>query len=314
MSRQICVSAVGPAPFKREAKETYEQTVENAIAHLDRWIDKVLPDHPDIIVLNEACDRPQNLGRAEGREYYAVRGLRVREHLCGLAKREGVNLAYSAYLGHEDGSFRNATTLIGRDGNICGEYHKNNLVWEENSESNVKFGKDAPLIPMDFGRVAGVICFDLNFDELREKYRQAKPDLLVFSSMYHGGFVQRSWAYSCRSYFVGAVAGLPCTVINPVGDVVAQSTNYFPYVTHRINLDYEVVHLDYNWEKLDAVKKKYGTQVNIYDPGFLGAVLLTSEAEDTSAADMVREFEIERLDDYMLRSIENRHTAGKMEE
>lgn len=314
MARRVCISAIGPAPFEKRAEETYEQTVLKAMDHLDRWITKVLPDRPDLIVLNEACDRPGNLSRAEGLEYYAVRGARVRDHLCQLAKRECVNLAYSAYLGQEDGTLRNCTSFIGREGELCGVYHKNHLVWEENSELGVKFGKDAPGIQLDFGRVAGVICFDLNFDELREKYQKARPDLLVFSSMYHGGFVQRNWAYSCRSYFVGAVAGLPCTVINPVGDVVAQSTNYYPYVTHTVNLDYEVVHLDYNWDRLDALKKKYGAQVKIYDPGLLGAVLLSSEAEDISAADMVREFGIERLDDYMRRSLENRHTAGKMED
>ena len=68
-------------------------------------------------------------------------------------------------------------------------------------------GKDAPVFECDFGRVAFAICFDLNFDELRLKYVKAKPDLIIFSSMYHGGLMQAYWAYSCRAYFVGAIAG-----------------------------------------------------------------------------------------------------------
>lgn len=314
MARKVRVSALGPAPFERQEGATIEQTISLAKAHLETWIGKVLPDKPDFIVLPEACDRPKNMGRAEGRRYVNERGIQIRDWLCGLAREQKVNLAYSAYLPEKDGSVRNMTTFIGRDGEIRGVYHKNHLVWEEQSESGVLFGREAPLVKMDFGSIAGVICFDLNFDELREKYVRLKPEMLVFSSMYHGGFVQKNWAYSCRSYFVGAVAGLPCTIIDPLGEIVAQSTNYYPYITHTVNLDYVLVHLDYNWEKLDKMRRCYGTQVQVKDPGFLGAVMITSDSETLSAAEMAAEFGIELLDDYMERSLVHRHTPGMMEE
>ena len=101
----------------------------------------------------------------------------------------------------------------------------------------------------------------MNFEELRAKYEKSRPELLVFSSMYHGGHVQSHWAYTCRSWFVGACSGLPCNVLNPIGEVVASSTNYYPYITSTINLDYAVVHLDENWQKLNDLRKKYGVNV-----------------------------------------------------
>lgn len=314
MARSVCISALGPAPFERRDGATISQTISLAKTHLETWIEKVLPDKPDLIVLPEACDRPKNMGRAEGRRYVAERGTQIRDWLCALAREQRVNVAYSACLPEKDGSARNATTFIGRGGEIRGVYHKNHLVWEEESESGIRFGREAPIIEMDFGRAAGVICFDLNFDELREKYVRAKPELLVFSSMYHGGFVQRNWAYTCRSYFVGAVAGLPCTIIDPLGEVVAQSTNYHPYVTQTVNLDYVLAHLDYNWEKLDAMRRHYGPLVRVKDPGLLGAVMITSESDTVSASKMAAEFEIELLDDYMERSLAHRHAPGMMEE
>ena len=103
-------------------------------------------------------------------------------------------------------------------------------------------------------------------------------------------------------------------MINPVGEVVAQSTNYYPYVSHTINLDYAVAHLDYNWEKLDALRRKYGRGVEVRDPGLLGAVLITSETEGVSAMDMVADFQIELLDDYMARSLKHRRDVLQMEE
>jgi len=76
------------------------------------------------------------------------------------------------------------------------------------TESGILYGREAPVFDCDFGRVAFAICFDLNFDELRLKYVKAKPDLIVFSSVYHGGLMQAYWAYSCRAHFIGAVAEL----------------------------------------------------------------------------------------------------------
>ena len=107
--------------------------------------------------------------------------------------------------------------------------------------------------------------------------------------------------------------GNQCTIINPVGDLVAQSTNYYPFVTAQINLDHRVVHIDYNTVKFPAIKQKYGRKVKIYDPGHLGCVLMTCEAEDLTMADIVREFELELWDDYYARSMAERHMPGHIE-
>jgi len=125
--------------------------------------------------------------------------------------------------------------------------------------------------------------------------------------------MQNYWAYSCRTYFVGCIMGLQNTIISPVGEVVARSTNYFHHLSHNINLDYIVCHLDYNWHKLDAIKKKYGTKVNIYDPGYLGSVLVSSESEDLAAMDLAKEFELELLDEYFERCRNHRSMPGKIE-
>jgi hypothetical protein len=73
------------------------------------------------------------------------------------------------------------------------------------------------------------------------------------------------------------------------------------------------VHLDYNWERLRRVKAKYGPKVKITDPGCLGCVLIASEHETISVDDMIKEFEIELLDDYFVRSLAHRHKPGNME-
>lgn len=171
-------------------------------------------------------------------------------------------------------------------------------------EDGIIPGDQAPIIQCDFGKVAMAICFDLNYDELRLKYAKQQPDIILFSSVYHGGLMQSLWAYSCRSYFVSAigVVQLPSEVLSPLGEIVASSTNYFNYTVSTINLDYKLAHLDYNWERLTKLKAKYGDAVSIHDPGKVGAVMISSEDKTISAAQMVREFDIELLDPYFDRS------------
>ena len=132
--------------------------------------------------------------------------------------------------------------------------------------------------------------------------------------MYHCGLMQIYWAYACQAWFIGSVAGDQCTIINPIGDLVACSTNYYPYITSEINLDCKVVHIDYNNEKFAAAKQKYGSKLKIYDPGHVGAVLLSSESNDFTVEDILEEFAIESWDDYYARSLAHRHEAGHLEE
>jgi hypothetical protein len=77
----------------------------------------------------------------------------------------------------------------------------------------------------------------------------------------------------------------------------------FGYVTHDINLDYKVVHLAYNQEKIKKAISKYGSKIKMLDPGYLGAVLLTSETDEFTIEDIIEEYKIELLDEYFDRAL-----------
>ncbi len=307
------IATLGPHPLSADAKADPQQIVGQVIAHWQREFSQVLPDRPDLIVVPEACDRPAGFSRDQCLTYYRVRKDQVRDFFAKVAAENHCYIVYSAAREMDDGTWRNSSVLIDRQGQIAGIYNKNHVVIEETMEAGILCGRDAPVFDCDFGRVAFAICFDLNFDELRLKYVKAKPDLILFSSMYHGGLMQAYWAYSCRAHLVGAIAGLPCEIRNPLGEVVASNTNYFDYAVAEVNLDCRLAHLDYNWSRLRKLKGKYGPRVRITDPGFLGSVLISSEDEQTTVDEMVSEFNIELLDDYMTRALAHRHATGNTE-
>jgi len=282
MSRLAKIAVVSPAMLSVDDRLSHSQIIERMKEHWEKEFSQVLVDSPDLIV--------------------------VGEFFAQTAKGHKCYITYSAVRELDDGTFRNSTVIYDRQGKIAGIYDKNHPTVPE-IEENILPGKKAPVIECDFGRVACAICFDLNFDELRSQYVEQSPDLILFSSMYHGGdIVQENWAYSCRAYFVGAIAphDCPSQIRNPFGQVIASTTNYFDFVVKTVNLDYCLAHLDFNWEKLKALKDKYKDEVEIYDPGLVGAVMITSNISK-SAIELAREFEIELLDEYFKRSLSVQH-------
>jgi hypothetical protein len=310
----VTIATLGSGPASVAGDAEPQQVVEQMIAHWKRQFAQVLPDRPDLIVVPEACDRPGGFDAEKLREYYKVRKDQVQQFFARTARENKCYIVYSAYRVMPDNTMRNSSILIDRKGNVAGIYNKNHPTIGE-IEKGTLLGKDAPIFDCDFGRVAMAICFDLNFDELRLKYAAAKPDLIIFSSMYHGGLMQSYWAYSCRCHFVGAITGsaTPSEIRNPMGQVITSTTNYFNFAVARVNLDCELAHLDYNWERLRKLKAKYGPKVTISDPGRLGSVLISSEHETISVDEMIKEFEIEILDDYFARSLTYHHKPTNME-
>ncbi len=303
--KSVKIATIGPRSVAVGSNTEPKKIVARMISHWEGRFAQVLPDKPDLIVVPEVCDRPAGLSGEKVIEYYRARKDLVRGFFAKVARENKCYIVYSAVREVADGSWRNSCVMLDRKGNVAGVYDKNHPTIGEIDKGIVP-GGDIAIVDCDFGRVGFAICFDLNFDEVREKYVKAKCDLIVFSSVYHGGLMQSYWAYSCRCHFVGAVAGLPCEIRNPLGEVVAASTNYFDFAVATVNLDCRLAHLDYNWGKLKDLKKKYGSRVTIRDPGYLGSILITSEDEEIGVDEMISEFDIELLDDYFGRALDYR--------
>ncbi|SDD05125.1 Predicted amidohydrolase [Paenibacillus sp. UNCCL117] len=316
MSNYVKISCLAPPLKEVDPGQEYEAVVNQMIEKWEEHLLHVLPEQPDLIVLPECCDDPAFKGMSTEwlYEFYRHRGDRIRDFFAGVARAHRCYIAYSANVELPDGSFRNATQFLDRSGNVCGVYNKNFITIRQKSTSGTLYGNEAQVIQTDFGRVACIICFDINFNELLEQYVQQKPDLIVFSSAYHGGLLQAHWAYTCRAHFASAIWRPDySSIITPVGEVAGESTLFYPFVTRTINLDSVVVHYDYNWEKLEKVKRKYGSKVMISDPTRLNAFLISSETDEFTIQDIVEEFDLELLDDYWIRCRADRGKPGHLE-
>lgn len=300
----VTVATIGNRAPEVDKAKGMQGVVEQVKEFWHKRLVQVLPDKPDLIVLPEYCDFAKGLTKEEKNEYLGVRKDQILDFFASEAKANHCYIAFGMHRAMEDGTWRNSCIVVDREGKIAGIYDKN-FPTPDDIESGVKAGIKTPLIQCDFGSIGCAICFDLNFEEVRRAYESLKPDIIVFPSMYHGGLVQNNWAYTCRSFFVGSMTfrELPSEIRDPLGEVIATSTNYFDFAVTTINLDSHLVHLGGgNWGKLTKLKEKYGNRVIIKDPGKLGAVFISSEDKDVPIDQMLTEFKIELLDDFFDRA------------
>lgn len=254
----------------------------------------------DLVVFSEAVEsQGQTVATAEETtrpgpllNAYCEYAVKLKTHIAGSVKlREGKHTY-------------NSIAFIGPDGRILGAYHKSNLVIGE-IEQGLTSGRGAVVVDTPIGRLGGAICFDLNFQWLREQYKALKPDIICFSSAYHGGLMQGLWAYDCRAFFISALPFIGGGILDPFGQPVKLTDHYTAIARATLNLDRVMVHLDYNREKFPEIEKKYLGEVVIDIPANIAPALIYSTTTKRTAMDIVREFELELIDDYFVRSMKS---------
>jgi predicted amidohydrolase len=255
-------------------------------------IDQAAADKPDIIVLPETFIGSGN-SQAE-----TVPGPTT-DFLAKKARKYNCYLT-APMLEETKQGLRNAVILLDRKGNVCWKYYKYVPTINE-MERDVIPGESISVYETDFGRIGAVICFDLNFHEIIKQYKKNRAELIIFPSMFRGGFQFRIWAYICQCYMVSATPGENSLIVNPLGRILAESSSFGRIIFNKINLDFSVVHIDCNHSKVMAMKRKYKTRVEL-DIASPEAVMLLTSHHKKSIKEMIDEFDIETCDDYFNRA------------
>ena len=272
-------------------------------------MDKEISKCPDLIVLPEGVDSWGGATPAEKLEWVRRRGNLLLKEFSSYAREHRAYIVVNSYRQRSDGKFANSSFLLDRDGDVIAVYDKvypmpDEMLWKE---FPIIAGKGPVVAETDFGRVGFAICFDLNFRDLIMAYRREKPNIICFSSAFNGDFWQRTWALTCRSYFIGSTLGnLSKDAWGPSGESIFHTQGYFRTGTFKINTNYAVCHLDGNWDALQKASDKYGRDVEVRNPGAVGCVTLLSYNPDKPVDEIVREFGLVLWDDYYDRAVKMR--------
>jgi predicted amidohydrolase len=224
---------------------------------------------------------------------------RTCEHMAAVAKAQGIYLIWP--LIERDGDrLYNTSVLFDRQGQIAGRYHKMFPTIGE-IDAGITPGTEPRVFDTDFGRIGLAICFDLNFAEIIKGLAKAGAEIIFFSSMYRGGLQLQAWAQALGIYFVSAINAELGMIIDQSGQVLAEST-YEAVITQRINLDRRILHMDYNWQKMDDMLAKYGSSIRFDYFTREARYAIASECDDLTVDDLIEEFDLEEIEDYFARA------------
>lgn len=228
--------------------------------------------------------------------------LRVQE----LARKLGLYVVWPRLEYDLRRGLRNTAVVVGRDGEVVGRYDKVFPTVGE-VERGVVPGEEVGCFDLDFGKLGVLICFDMNFEEVKGKLAEAGPDVVVFPSMYRGGLQAQALAFELGAFVVTAVSSELGVVVDRCGRVLKEST-YESLAVAPINTNSVALHMDFNWDKMDQMLEKHGRELT-FDYHTREAYFIIESSGSEDVGKVVEEFELETARDYFERSRSERRRA-----
>ncbi len=306
----VKIVSIGKKPTNPvNANNISQKTVDGVINFWKKQLSQVLYKKPDLIVLPETAGISHALPFSGIEEFIEVRKDQLLNYFKSVAKKHHTYIAFGTMRKGPNGNTRNSLILLDRNGKEIGFYNKIHPTIYE-MKLGTKPGNKPVVLQTDFGTVGLIICQDLMYDKLREAYAKLKPDVMIFSSAAHYTDIdQEVWSHTIRSFFVGSIAGSGKQQIrDPFGRVVAESSGMFDFAVATVNLDYRLIDLDYTKKGIYNMIKKYGNTVNIETPEHSPVAMVISSNKKVSSAEMLKEFGVETLSQFLKRTSEYSQT------
>ncbi len=277
-------------------------TVEGNLKHVAKLMEIAFSYDPDLVCLPEAFAtasvRKPLEELAEPLDGPIVRAMAemAREHgsyiICPLYTKRG-------------GRIYNSAVVLDRSGDVVGVYDKLHPVTSSHDytvfEEGVTPGSELKVFDLDFGRVGIQICFDIMFPETWRELAERGAKMVVWCSAYNGGFALRAYAYLHRYYVVSSVRTDKSVVVDPLGNVVAETDALKNVAVAELSLDYAVVHYDFNYSVPDWIMRKYGRRVEVRSSRDDALFLVESRDPSLTVEQLQREFGFEPVEVYVRR-------------
>jgi len=256
-------------------------------ADTEVWVRRAAQAGARLLVCTEIYPQLGDHGRLEVADYVEPSDGGSLLRVLDLARRYDLDIVWPRFEEGPDGR-HNVSLYVSRRGEVLGRYRKMFPTLGE-LDDGILPGREPVVVETDFGRVGFAICFDLNFAEVRDGYRALAPDVIAFSSMYRGGVKLDFWAVDLGCYLVSSYGTDFGRIVDRGGRTVA-AAGYEALALAPVNLNSVQLHLDYNWDKLDAILARYAAEVSFACATPEGRFVLSSERVPIS--ELIAEFEL----------------------
>jgi len=296
VARKIWVSTTA---FHGNGGPTVPDNIEKAAALIDR----AATDRPDIVCLPEtfACmgvpyERAQEIAQP-------VPGP-ITDMACDRARAHSTNIICPLLERRERGIY-NVAVVIDRQGRIVGSYEKLHPVTTSfdftDFEHGVRPGGELGVFDLDVGRIGILICFDIQWPREWRRLAEMGAEVVFWPSAYDGGFPLQARAWDHHYYVVSAVQSTFSRIIDITGQVLHRTGRRSATAGLQIDLEKRYFHTDFNASQIAAIRVRYGREVTIRLCHDEGGMTVESNREDLSVDDLMKEFDLELVPDYVAR-------------
>lgn len=272
----------------------YKGTPEERAARLDRHLaemaEKAKANHGgrrlDLAVFPESCLMRDGTNAMEKTVpmgfVLGTAGAAARRHGCYVAV--GADLEEEL----EDGRVvpRNALVFLDRRGEVVGVYNKVHtaLDWGDVNasvaESGMAAGSGFQVFDTDFGKVGGLICFDMSYPDGWAELKKGGAEIVVISTMSPQEFRPSLFAHMHQYWVVTSTPGHQAVVITPLGFNKERVADDAVLVT-EIDLSYVMCHWSRQLRGGRSLAEKFGKDAfgGIYITGENNGIFWSNRAD-----------------------------------
>jgi predicted amidohydrolase len=197
----------------------------------------------------------------------------------------------------------NSAILLDRKGQIIGQYNKIHPTEDELKDGTTP-GEDVdpPVFKTDFGTIGIQICFDVNWREKWRRLKEQGAQIVFWPSAYPAGRQLPALALVNEYYVVSSTMSGAAHIYDITGEVLATSGKYQDWAGAALPLGKRLFEVDYNASKAQEIQQKYGSRVEVtwyHDSDWFTLAALDA---NLSVEDLIREYGLTPLDEYITRA------------
>jgi predicted amidohydrolase len=134
----------------------------------------------------------------------------------------------------------NTAVLIGRKGELVGKYRKTHLPREE-VEAGLTPGDSYPIFDTDFGKVALMICWDVQFPEPARAMAAKGAEIIMLPIAGGSETLAKARAIENHVFLVSSSYDMKTFIVDPKGDVMVEATNNGETALAELHLDRKII-------------------------------------------------------------------------
>jgi len=205
-----------------------------------------------------------------------------------------------------DGVRYNSAVVFDRSGSIVGRYDKIHLTEGPLQDTSTGGGCPGPLDPpvfnLDCATIGIQICFDVNWRKFWRILKDKGAQILFWPSAYPAERRMAALAWMNEYYVVSSTIGRSSKIYDITGDVLATTGIFQHWTWADLNLGKRLFEIDYHVKKVRQIIDKYGSKVRVNWYHQEDWFTLESLSEDISTAEVIKEFELTPLRQYLPRA------------